>query len=84
MKIIYVFFLTFLFQTNFYGFSQTEKKTLNEFLILGTLSDYMGRWLDPRQENLLDRYDPSEGVMKSIIDSLVRTTYPKKNIKRWK
>ena len=38
----------------------------------------MGRRLDPEQENLLDRYDPSEGVMKSIIDSLVRTTYPKK------
>lgn len=81
MKIIYVFFLTFLFQTNFYVFSQTEKKTLNEFLILGTLNDYMGRWLDPRQENLLDRYDPSEGVMKSIIDSLVRTTYPQKKYK---
>ena len=78
MKIIYVLFLTFLFHTNFYVFSQTEKKTLNEFLILGTLTDYMGRYLDPRQENLLDRYDPSEGVMKSIIDSLVRTTYPQK------
>jgi hypothetical protein len=81
MKIIYVFFLTLLFQTNFYVFSQTEKKSLNEFLILGTLNDYMGRWLDPRQENLLDRYDPSEGVMKSIIDSLVRTTYPQKKYK---
>jgi hypothetical protein len=81
MKIIYVLFLALLFKTNFYVFSQTEKKTLNEFLILGTLKDYMGRDLDPRQENLLDRYDPSEGVMKSIIDSLVKTTYPKKKYK---
>jgi hypothetical protein len=78
MKIFYLFFFTFLFQTNFYVFSQTEKTTLNEFLILGTLGDYMGRDLDPRRENLFDRYDPSEGMMKSIIDSLLRTTYPKK------
>lgn len=78
MKIIYVLLLFFLFQTNFYAFSQTEEKPLNEFLLLGTLKDYMGRTLDPRQKNLLDRYDPSEGVMKLLIDSLVKTTYSKK------
>ncbi|WP_304067832.1 hypothetical protein [Pedobacter glucosidilyticus] len=77
MKIIYIFILIFLLKLGFYAFSQTDKKSQNEFLILGTLQDYMGRKLDPRFENLLDRYDPSEDTMKSIIDSLVKITYPK-------
>ena len=78
MKTFCFLLITWLGQYNFQAYAQTENKSLNEFLILGTLNDYMGRRLDPEQENLLDRYDPSEGVMKSIIDSLVRTTYPKK------
>jgi hypothetical protein len=84
MKTFCFLLITWLGQYNFQPYAQTENKSLNEFFILGTLKDYMGRDLDPRQENLLDRYDPSEGVMKSIIDSLVRTTYQKKNIKKWK
>ncbi|ADY50621.1 hypothetical protein Pedsa_0032 [Pseudopedobacter saltans DSM 12145] len=76
MKTLYFLLLTWIFPYNFHALAQTENKSLNEFLILGTLKDYMGRNLDPRQENLLDRYDPSESVMKSIIDSLIRVTYP--------
>ncbi len=75
MKTLYLSLLTLIFPYNFHAFAQTENKSLNEFIILGTLNDYMGRKLDPRQENLLDRYDPSEGMMKSIIDSLIKATY---------
>jgi hypothetical protein len=78
MKTFCFLLIIWLGQYNFQAYAQTVNKSLNEFFILGTLKDYMGRDLDPRQEKLLDRYDPSEGVMKSIIDSLVRTTYPKK------
>jgi len=77
MKTFCFLLITWLGQYNFQAYAQTENKSLNEFFILGNLNDYMGRTLDPRQENLLDRYDPSEGVMKTIVDSLISTTYPK-------
>lgn len=79
MKIFSFLLITFLFSCSFHAFAQTNtNKELNEFFILGTLKDYMGRTHDPRYENLLDRYDPSEGMMKSIIDSLISATYPQK------
>jgi hypothetical protein len=76
MKLKYLL-LIFLSQMSFLSFSQTGKKQLNEFLILGTLNDYLGRTLDPRRAHLLDRYDSYDSVMKSITDSLIKTTYPK-------
>lgn len=39
------------------GYSQSMTRVQAEYFILGTLNDYMGRSLDPREKNLVDRYD---------------------------
>ncbi len=58
-------------------FTQQKDKNLNEFLILGTLNDYMGRRLDPRHEDLLERYSSPESALMTAVDSLLKVTYSK-------
>jgi hypothetical protein len=79
MKTIFFFLITVLVISGFYSRAQSQDKNLNEFLILGTLNDYMGRQFDPEDSTLLDRYySPSEVIIISIVDSLIKVTYPKK------
>ena len=72
MKTFCFIFITWLGQYYFQAYALTGNKSLNEFFILGTLKDYMGRTLDPREESLLDRYD--------IISFSVLTCKLQKNI----
>lgn len=78
MKKIHFLLIVILLLSKLYVQAQGRNKRQNEFLILGTLNDYMGRTLDPREENLLDRYFASEGAMVLMVDSLIKTTYPRK------
>ena len=57
-------------------FGQTLNKTQREYFVLGTLDDYMGRRLDPRDKNLLDTYDATEGPLVNAIDSVLKIDYP--------
>jgi hypothetical protein len=69
-------FITVLVLSGFYNSAQSQNKNLNEFFILGTLSDYKGRTLDPKHSNLIDRYYPSEGIIVAVVDSLINANYP--------
>ena len=55
--------------------AQQLNKTQREYFILGTLSDYMGRSLNPREKNLLDSYYAYEGPLVTILDSLLKIEY---------
>jgi hypothetical protein len=79
MKAIFFLLTTVLVVSGFYSHAQSQNKKLNEFLILGTLNDYMGRELNPEDSTLFDRYYyPSEVRMMTTVDSLIKVTYPKK------
>jgi len=58
------------------SFAQKLSKTEREYYILGTLDDYMGRQINPRDENLLDRYDASQGPLVTNVDSILKIDYP--------
>lgn len=58
------------------SFAQKLSKTEREYYILGTLDDYMGRQIDPRDENLLDRYDATQGPLVTNVDSILKIDYP--------
>jgi len=58
------------------SFGQKLNKVEREYFVLGTLSDYMGRDLDPREKNLLDRYDALQGALITVVDSLLKIDYP--------
>lgn len=57
-------------------FGQTLNKIQREYFVLGTLDDYMGRQLDPRDKNLLDSYDATQGPLVNVIDSVLKIDYP--------
>jgi hypothetical protein len=57
------------------SFAQKLSKTEREYYILGTLGDYMGREVDPREENLLDRYDATQGPLVTNVDSILKVDY---------
>ncbi|MDN5288691.1 MAG: hypothetical protein JWR38_4965 [Mucilaginibacter sp.] len=79
MKAIFFLLLTVLVISGFSSHAQSRDKKLNEFLILGTLNDYMGREFNPGDSTLFDRYyNPSEVIMIAKVDSLIKVTYPKK------
>lgn len=79
MKTIFFLLITALVIPGFHSHAQSRDKKLNEFLILGTLNDYMGRELNPEDSTLFDRYNyPSEVSMVATVDSLIKVTYPKK------
>jgi len=56
-------------------FGQMLNKTQREYFVLGTLDDYMGRQLDPRDKNLLDRYDATQEPLVSAVDSILKIDY---------
>jgi|GEM_PF-1343091 len=48
----------------------------SEFFILGTLSDYMGRWMEPFSVDRLEKFDRLEGPLAETIDVLLKKQYP--------
>ena len=58
------------------GYSQSMTKTQAEYFILGTLNDYMGRSLDPREKNLVDRYDRLQGPVVDALEPVIKSIYP--------
>jgi hypothetical protein len=57
-------------------FGQTLNKVQREYFILGTLCDYMGREIEPREAYLLDRYDATQGPLVKAVDSILKIDYP--------
>jgi hypothetical protein len=72
-RVLLVIILVILFSN---AFGQNLNKTQREFFILGTLNDYMGRSFDPRDKNLLDRYDGLVASLSIAVDSLLKVDYP--------
>ena len=60
---------------------QKLNKVEREYFILGTLSDYMGRYLDPRDKNVVDRYDALEFPLIDAIDSVLKKDYTNSSYK---
>lgn len=56
-------------------FGQILNKTQREYFVLGTLDDYMGRQLDPRNQNLVDSYDATQGPLVTAVDSIFKIDY---------
>lgn len=52
------------------------QKLDKEFLLLGTLDEYMGRRLSGEDDIKVDRYYPYEGGIASVIYSLFKKNYP--------
>lgn len=48
----------------------------NEYFLLGTLSDYMGREKYRQVNGRVDRYHPSEEKLCLVIDSMFKDSYP--------
>lgn len=69
---------TALVLSGFYTCAQSSNKKLNEFFILGTLSDYKGRTFDPAHSGLVDNYYPYESIIVAVVDSLINADYPGK------
>lgn len=64
----------------FYGPLYAQKvKTDNEYFILGTLSDYMGKRLDPRTQDLFDYYYTYENPLANYTAQLLKEAYPNLN-----
>jgi hypothetical protein len=57
-------------------FGQGLNKIQREYFLLGTLNDYMGRSVDPRDKNLVDRYDAIQGPLVNTLDSILKLDYP--------
>jgi hypothetical protein len=47
----------------------------SEFFILGTLSDYMGRWIEPSSVDRLEKFDRLEEPLAETIDVLLKKQY---------
>lgn len=58
------------------SFAQKLNKAEREYYILGTLGDYMGRQVDPRDKYLLDRFYAYEGPLVANLDSILKIDYP--------
>lgn len=63
------------------SFAQKLSKAEREYYILGTLDDYMGREIDPGDQNLLDRYDATQGPLVTNVDSILKIDYPTSDYK---
>ena len=82
----YTLIITFLLAVQF-TFSQIEKKTVNAnsantkqtvsidpvYFVLGTLSDYMGRFSYVKREKQVDRYYPFEKPMVNYLTLYIKT-----------
>ena len=78
LKIIISIFLTISFES---AIGQQLNKVEREYFILGTLNDYMGRYLDPRDKSLIDRYDALQGPLITAIDSILEKDYANSSYK---
>lgn len=61
-----------------FGFAQTTENIDldNDYFLVGTLSDYMGREKYSKIENRVDKYYQSEKTLYFAIDSIFKETYP--------
>jgi len=75
MKICLLSFVL-LFALSSTGYSQSMTKIQAEYFILGTLNDYMGRSLDPREKNMLDHYDALQGPLVDALEPIIKSNYP--------
>jgi len=56
--------------------AQNPNSERDEYFILGTLDDYMGRLHDPRFKDRVDEYYHYEKSLAMRVDSLLKKTYP--------
>ena len=75
-KLLIIISLNAVFQT---AWGQVLNKKQREYFILGTLDDYMGRRIDPREVNFVDRYDGLQGPLITVVDSLLQIDYSSSN-----
>jgi len=76
MKVSLVCFIVIL-SCSLTGNAQRMNKVQAECFILGTLGDYMGRNLDPRERALVDRYYAMEGPVVDALEPIIKSNYPK-------
>jgi len=75
MQIPKLLILIFLLAIANSSFGQKLNKIEREYFILGTLSDDSGHDVDPREENLFDRYYSMQEPLITVIDSLLKKDY---------
>ncbi len=81
MKRILIFILSFL--STFLCFGQKISiETDSQYFLLGTLSDYMGRYKQPDKPDIVDYYALYEKKLTSVIDSLFQIDGQVLNIKK--
>lgn len=69
-----IFFVLIAFQIS--GEQKVKNSLDNEYFLIGTLSDYMGRVKYQQMNGRVDRYYPSERKLCLTIDSMFRETWP--------
>jgi hypothetical protein len=76
--------ITFILVLSLFICGKKEKKPIdNDYFLIGTLSDYMGREKYEKVEGRVDKYSQSEKRLCLTIDSIFKISYPDLKISSW-